>query len=259
MLAGAREDASALLMNVRPRAWSVIANAADCARIPLTARLLRTRIEVRAHVDGRRRWALGVPEDVAVDGVTLALWFAARGVVAKGGYGIRLSARGLDAERLRHALTRHGWQPSLYEDRGPNIRITRPGDRVAFHRLVASYIALPDLRNSGDRVRPRPLEKTTVEEIRRRLANDEPYADIARDFAINPRTVGKIARGETHVEPSVSIIRRRAPVKRLSRTEEERVLALAEDGLSQHAIAHLLGTNQPRISRLLSRHRQRAA
>jgi hypothetical protein len=250
MLAGAEAAPSRLRLLVRPRAWSVLSNAADRAGLRVQGRVAGPRIDVSIDVSVGDRWRV-TPPDVASDPVTLALWFAARGKVSASGYTIVLGHGRHAAPPLVACLGRHGIEAEVS---AVGLQITRPGDRVMFRRLVAPYVALPTLKEQGQAPRRRPpLPTTDVETIRQRIASGEAYADIAQSFAINPRTVGKIARGETHVEPSVCIVRRRAPVKRLTRDEEAKVHALAEDGLSQHAIAHLLGVNQPRICRLLRR------
>jgi predicted XRE-type DNA-binding protein len=77
----------------------------------------------------------------------------------------------------------------------------------------------------------------------------EAYQAIALDFGVSRRTIGKVARGELH--GSEDVLRRRAPVRRLTLGEARHAVELARKGLSQRAIALELGTNQPRISRLL--------
>lgn len=216
----------------------------------------------------RERWLVRVPRDVRLTPTALAHWFASAGARGSNGYSVRLHTRaGLDdvaflADRLRELYV---WEPEVCWDRRvPMIRLSRGGDRLGLRRLIVGL--LPScfagrlaLRESAPctpeeatrRRRPRKLTRELVDEIRRRVAAGESYADIANDVGVGERHVGRIARGERWADPGVSIIRRRARARRLTLAEKRRIFELADKGLSQHAIARELGVNQPRICRLL--------
>lgn len=216
----------------------------------------------------RARWLTAVPRDVRLTPTALAHWFAGGGARGSNGYSVRFLTRArLDdveflAARLRELYV---WEPEVFWDREvPMIRLSRGGDRLALRRLIVGLLpacfgarlALKESKpcapeEAARRRRPRKLTPELVAEVRRRVETGEPYADIAGSVGVSERHVGRIARGERWVDPGVSIVRRRARARRLTPAEKRRAFELADKGLSQHAIARELGTNQPRISRLL--------
>lgn len=225
------------------------------------------------HPSLERTWLKIVPKDVRLTPVALAHWFSGDGTRGSNGYSVRFCTHGFvraDVELLAAKLKElHGWEPEVFPDRKYwIIRLSRSGDRLGLRRLIAGLVPRCfahklQLRESkpcspeeaARRRRPRHLTEELAAEARRRIAAGELYATIALDLGVNERSVGKLARGESHRDSGVSIVRRRAMAKRLTAADERKAFELAEKGESQYAIARALGTNQPRICRLLARKR----
>lgn len=281
--AGFFEEAPLRIRLIQPPqylAWvRAVADVLSRAGLEVRVGPLGRRVELVAACPGlekeRDRWYAQqhlVPRDVRLTPTALAHWFAGAGARASNGYSVRLHTRGglADAEFLvEHLRSTYHWEPELFFDRrSPMIRLSRSGDRLGLRRLVVGllpgcFAGRLNLKESAPcsaaeaarRRRPRRLDQAKAAEARRRVAAGEPYADIARDLGVGERAIGKLARGETHADPGVSIIRRRASPRRLTPLEEREVLERLKKGESQHAVARAMGLGQPRVSRLARTHR----
>lgn len=237
------------------------------------------RVELRATGDAlagtARRWTsqrVPVPRDVRLTPTALAHWFAGAGARASNSYSARLHSRaGLSdleflAERLREL---YHWDPVIAWDVStPFLRLSRSGDRVGLRRLVVGLLPACFARRlafreskpcspeeAARRRKPRRLTPELVAEARRRIAAGDAYGAIALDCGVNTRAIGKLARGETHRDPGVVVVRKRAKPRRFTADEERDVFARLAKGESQGAVARALGCRQSRIWWLLKKKR----
>jgi hypothetical protein len=236
---------------------------------------LRTRALVELDEHFERWYPISkkvVPKDVRLTPLALAYWFSGDGARASNGYSVRFCTHGFSREDVDFLVRRleelYGWKPEVFIDRGyPAIRMSRSGDRDGLRRLVATLVphcfqhklnlkvSKPcSEEEAARRRRPWVLKKEQIPEVRRRIEAGEPYAVIARDVGVNERQIGKIARGEGWLDPSVSIVRRRAKARKLSRSEHIDVLRRLRAGDNQHAIARDLGIAQPRVAWMKKRY-----
>jgi DNA-binding CsgD family transcriptional regulator len=211
-----------------------------------------------------------VPADVRLGPLALMHWYAGDGTLASNGYAARFCTHSFpasDVELLRARLGElYGWKPEVFPDGPYNVlRLSRSGDRLGLRSVVAPWMprcfryklalkeSAPCSEEEAQRRRsPGRLDAGSAAAIRERARAGERYADIAVDFGVNERTVGKVARGEVWKDGSEPIMRHKAP-RRLTREEVADVLRRLESGQSQAQIEREMGIPQPRVSWLKKR------
>jgi hypothetical protein len=206
-----------------------------------------------------------IPRDIDLTPLALAHFFAGRGHLVSQGYAIFFSTHAFPLADVEYLVNRLRAEYGLHarvmlQRHYPIIRLSRSGDRLRLRELLLPY--LPECFHAKIQVRQsRPISGTSasrcyahalltwadVRAIRERAATGEIYPMIAEDYHVSPEHIGRIARGESWLEPTTIPLRRKRPLRRLTDAEIREIIRRLDARESTHAIGRAMKIPQPRV------------
>lgn len=206
-----------------------------------------------------------IPRDINLTPLALAHFFAGRGHLVSQGYAIFFSTHAFPLADVEYLVNRLRAEYALHarvmlQRHYPIVRLSRSGDRLRLRDLLLPY--LPECFHAKIQVRQsRPISGSSasrcyahtlltwadVRSIRARAEAGELYRTIAEDHHVSPEHIGRIARGETWVEPMMVALRRKRSPRRLTDAEIREIIRRLDAKESTHAIGRAMNLPQPRV------------